>query len=589
MKIIQSWHTTTSWTKAIGGFLLSATFLLVLTLFGWMHTTMVALALFPLFFGIFAGMFQLLHQRDWWRMSIVFGLLVASVVNLSGEVPSIFSGRDQGSIALAAWELSQNGQLHFSSPVVQSFFAIYGDGTALNFPGFAYTKSGSLLTQFPLGYIAWLGGFVGWLGLAGFHVANTLLFVLAGWTFFEITSRIVRYPLALIGTLLFSLSFFPIWMLHFTLSEHLALLLFLSLSLGLIELLKEPSQKNYALVFLAAGLFVFTRIEGFILFPLTFFIILLVPTTRTWIMRQPKAMTLFLPSVLLGFIFLRDFFVNLPFYTIMAKVIIKEWHLFSSFGTGATTAAAAYQPENLFSIVSHYHLGHLFLAGATGLLFAYWKHHRTMLIVFVLALPTFIYLLDANITPDHPWMLRRYYFTLWPAFIIGLLFLWHIIEEHFSKLKSRTGLLSLTFILVALHAAPASTAWRLDEHTRLYEATLTLADRLTGRDLILVDRLASGSPFHLLAGPLHSILGKQAVYFFNHEDLQRLDLQSYERVFFLGSQSAKNDLEKNSHFHFQEQASFNFILPATSTAESSFPQIKETKTRAALFELIQSK
>lgn len=588
MKLIHFWHTTNPWTKVIGGFLLSTTLLLILSLFGWVHTTTVALALFPLFFGTVTSFLQLFHQKDWWRIGIIFGLISVAIFNLSGEAPSIFSGRDQGSIALAAWELAQNGQLHFSSPVIQSFFAIYGNGTALNFPGFTYTKDGFLLTQFPLGYIAWLAGFVGWLGLVGFHVANTILFTLAGWTFFEIASRIVRHPLALIGTLLFSLSFLPIWILHFTLSEHLALVLFLSLSLGLIELFKEPSRKNYVLIFLSASLFIFTRIEGFILFPLTFLIIFLIPTTRTWLMHQPKAMTLFLPSILLGFIFLRDFFINLPFYTVMAKVIIKEWHVFSSLGATAATGTTAYQPENFLSVVSHYHLGHVFLVGTAGLLFAYWKRHRATVIIFVLALPTFIYLLDANITPDHPWMLRRYYFTLWPAFILGFLFLWHIIEEHISKLKSRVGLLSLTLILVILHATPASTAWRLDEYSHLYETTLTLADRLTGRDLILVDRLASGSPFHLLAGPLHSILGKQAVYFFNPEDLQRLDLKSYERVFFIGSQSSKKNLEKKSSFHFEERTSLNFILPSLSTGDSLLPRIRETKTNSSLFELIPS-
>ena len=587
MKLIHLWHTTSPWTKATSGFLLSATSLLILTLFGWMHTTAIAIVLFPLFFGIAGGIIQLSHQKDWWRTGVITGLLLIGIVHLSGEVPSVFSGRDQGSIALAAWELAQNGHLGFSAPVIESFFDIYGHGTALNFPGFAYTESGALLTQFPLGYIAWLAGFVGWLGLSGFHIANALLFILAGWAFFEITTRLFRLSLALIGTLLFSTSFLPIWMLHFTLSEHLALLLFLLLCLGIMNFLREHSFRNYFFVLLTAALFVFTRIEVFILFPLTLCIIFLAPATRTWILRQSKLQTLILPGVLLGFIFLRDFFINLPFYTVMAKVIIKEWHVFTILTAGAPSGQSAYQPENLISIFSHYSLGSIFLLGAIGILLAFWKRHRVALIVFALALPTFIYLLDANITPDHPWMLRRFYFTLWPTFLIGLLLVWHFLEERYAKLKTRTGILTLTLALLLLHAGPASTAWQLDEYSSLYTTTLALADRITGRDLLLVDRLASGSPYHLVAGPLHSILGKQAVYFFNHEDLQRLDLKSYERVFFLGSQAAKKDLEEKSHFQFEEREPVTFILPRIITTDTYIPKIGETKTSAILFEIIR--
>lgn len=585
MKLIHLWHTTPPWTKATGGFLLSATSLLILALFGWMHTTAIAIVLFPLFFGIITATLQLLHQKDWWHIGIITGLLLVGIINLTGEIPSVFSGRDQGSIALAAWELAQNGQLDFSAPVIESFFNIYGRGSALNFPGFAYTESGNLLTQFPLGYIAWLAGFVGWLGLAGFHIANLILFILAGWTFFEITAHLFRSQIALIGTLLFSTSFLPIWMIHFTLSEHLALLLFLLLCFGIMNFFQEQSPRNYFFVLLTAALFVFTRIEGFILFPLTLCIIFLVPTTRTWILRQSKLQTLFLPIILFSFIFLRDFFINLPFYTMMAKVAIKEWHMLTTLAAGTSSGHSAYQPENLISIFSHYSLGHIFLLGAIGILLAFWKRHRVALIVFVLALPTFVYLLDANITPDHPWMLRRFYFTLWPTFLIGFLLVWHSLEERYPRFKTRAGLLILTLTLLLLHVGPASVAWKLDEHSQLYTSTLAIADRVTGRDLILVDRLSSGSPYHLVAGPLQSILGKQAVYFFNHEDLKRLDLQSYERVFFLGSQAAKKDLEEKSHFHFEKQTSFHFVIPSLTFKTSLFPRIQETKTAVSLFEL----
>ena len=111
------------------------------------------------------------------RFVIIVALLYATYIGVVSE-PTLFSGRDQGSIAEAAFRLAHNSELAFATPASDSFFQIYGPGTALNFPGFAYTKEGYLLTQFPLGYTAWLASFVALFGLAGYAIGNALLLFL---------------------------------------------------------------------------------------------------------------------------------------------------------------------------------------------------------------------------------------------------------------------------------------------------------------------------------------------------------------------------------------------------------------------------
>ena len=90
--------------------------------------------------------------------------------------PTIFTGRDQGSISEAAAHLAQNHQITFTTSASEEFFRLYGPGKAENFPGFYYTDDGKLSTQFPLPYTAWLAMLYGVFGVTGFVFANALLF-----------------------------------------------------------------------------------------------------------------------------------------------------------------------------------------------------------------------------------------------------------------------------------------------------------------------------------------------------------------------------------------------------------------------------
>lgn len=582
MEALTYWRATSPWVKTAGGFLVSLVLLVTLALFGWMERVAIVVALLPVVVGTGCALSQLIQQRDWWRLGLIAVLVLIPLINLWGETPSIFTGRDQGSIAEAAWYLAQTGALASRSDLSDSFFAIYGPGAALNFPGFAYTTPGSLTTQFPIGMTAWVAGFVSLLGLAGYALAIGCLLVLSGWSFFELASRFVRRPLAIIGTAFLVTTFLPVWMLHATLSEHLALGLFLILALALVTFLAKPAGASYTLVFLAGSLFLFTRIEGFVIGPIVAILILFTLAVRAWIMERPL-LRLVLPLFALGFLFLRDFFINLPFYTVIAKVVAKHWHELTLLGT--QTPASPSTGESLATLFTLYGLAPFFILGAVGIGLAFWKRQRQALIVIALALPTFAYLVDAHITPDHPWMLRRFFFTIWPTFVLGTLIAWRALEEKFPLIKTTAATLGLTTLLTLTQVCPLRVAWALDEYTSLFVAAQSLAEAVGDRDLVLVDRLASGSPYHLVAGPLRSYFGREAVYFFNPEDLDRLDLAPYNRVFYLGSRAAADHLERTLGRKLEEKQTFSFTLP-TITIVGAAPIIQETTTQASLFEVI---
>ena len=200
--------------------------------------------------------------------SVKYSLLVLtfslSVVLIFSHytIPTVFSGRDQGSFSEAAIRLSQNHHLKFSTDASREFFKIYGPGKALNFPGFDYTKDGQLTTQFPLGYTSWLAAFYGIFGLNGFILANGVCFFIFLLSFYLVTRQYAKSSVALLSLLFIVSSFAFSWFFKFTVSENLALML---LWFGIYEFLmflKNEGRIHFFLFFSAMGLMTFSRIEA---------------------------------------------------------------------------------------------------------------------------------------------------------------------------------------------------------------------------------------------------------------------------------------------------------------------------------------
>ena len=188
------------------------------------------------------------------RASIVRGaviILFSAMVALSAS-PTIFSGRDEGSYAGAAIRLATEHSLISEIPSISREFArLYGEGKALNVPGFFYTAEGNLTTQFPLGYIVWLGAFISIFGLTGISIANTTTLALTLSALFLLLRKFVSMPFALCGTVLAGISFPILWISGRTLSENLALPLFILLVFHLVSFVKRPSVLSWALVVLS--------------------------------------------------------------------------------------------------------------------------------------------------------------------------------------------------------------------------------------------------------------------------------------------------------------------------------------------------
>lgn len=516
--------------------------------FGWfvLSLALAGLFFFPLVAFGSALLFALVLVLVWkiWhftptdlRIASILILLATLLVGIFTE-PTLFSGRDQGSIAEAAYRLATNTELAFSSAVSDSFFEIYGPGTALNFPGFAYTEQGYLITQFPIGYTAWLAGFVSLFGLDGFAIGNTLLFFLSLFFLYQLLRLFVHPYYALAGLVLAITSFLPSWFAKITLTENLALFLFLFLVYNLLLFFREGKFLFYTGILLSGGLLAFTRIEGFAFLLLALMTMAFHPHTRSLFRNYPWK-SIVIPGILFTFFFMRDFFINLPYYKMIGKALFKFLRGFSD--TALATGASASNSLGLGSIFFLYGFLILALLGFFGILLFLKKKQWLMLLPTLIALPTFLYLFSPNITPDYPWMLRRYLFSIFPSllFTAVLCIAYLFSHEHKAMLQEpprgkRLLLVSLLFLGLILLQIPAwNTQFAFAENKGLREQIGAWTEQFSANDLILVDQNATGDGFTMLTGPGQFLFGKNTVYFFNPYDLPALDTSRFERIFLL--------------------------------------------------------
>lgn len=512
-------------------------------LFGWfaLSLTLSSLFLFPLVavgatlafaMSLFIAMKLLLRASFDFRAVFIIALLYAALIGFSSE-PTVFSGRDQGSIAEAAFRLAQNGQLAFSTPASESFFRIYGPGTALNFPGFAYAQSGDLITAFPLGYTSWLASFVTLYGIHGLALGNALLLFLFLITLYWLLRLFVHPLYALSGFALAIVSFLPAWFAKASLSENLSVFLFAFLAFNLILFLRKGKFVYYAGTLLSAGLFAFTRLEGFAFLAIALIVMFGSQYTRSIWKTYPWKSVVF-PGIAFAFFFLRDFFLNLPYYKMAGKGLFR---FADDFGNDAVAQGSSVALGSVFFL---YGLLILFALGLFGILIFLKEKRYALLIPALIALPTFLYLFSPNITPDHPWMLRRYLFSLYPTLlfsaVVGLAIL-------FAKDKSlpigkpegkRLFFVSVIFLSLAFLQYPA---WKLGlsfaENRSLLGQVSAFSQEFSDQDLVLVDRYATGSGFAMLTGPSQFLYGKNMAYLFNPSDFEKLDTARFDHVYLL--------------------------------------------------------
>lgn len=513
--------------------------------------------------------FQKINKNfKFWIVGHGFLFLLSLFLVSFFQPATYFAGRDEGSLFQASFNLAETHSLTFSSPEASAFFEIYGKGRSLNFPGFYYTSDGSLTTQFPIAYIAWLASFLTLFGLIGLPLGNGILLFL----FFLASARIIRtfasVQWTLIGLLLLATSFPIFWFSRFTLSENFALAFLWVFIWTLTSFTQKPNRLSLLLLFLTGTLLLFGRIEGIAFLGMALLFLTFTKNTRTFFTKNIWIYTFF-PLVLLLIFGILSLFINTPFYITIAK----------GFLTGSSEAL--HSTSSILSSIMHqislfflYGIGLSLLLGIAGLIILIKEkfHTKSLSLSLLITLPSFLYLFVSFISPDHPWMLRRFMFSIVPIFLFLSLFLCTKTHETRYRFYGYIFVITLfaTQIGAFIHFFPFM------QGKELLSITQEIARTIPEDELVLIDQLASGDGFHMLSAPLQTLLNRHAVYFMNPYDLDNLNLSDFATVSLLVPEGregiyapilAEHDAQKIQTFPI----SFS-ILENTSLSSPHFPK-----------------
>jgi hypothetical protein len=471
---------------------------------------------------------------------------------------------------MAAIELADNHRLAFSLPLAHDFFTLYGEGAALNFPGFFYTREGNLITQFPLGYTAYLASFFQTFGIIGFMIGNSILLFASSLALFHLLRKFSP-KITWHGLVLFSGSLVPLFLAHLTLTENFALFLFLFLSLRLMSFLHEMTTTNYFGTLLPAMFFPFVRIEGFLFLGSTIIILAIIKKAQRFV-REDLHKRCILPGILFTITLIANILTNHPFYRVVGKALLKSLKGDSSHETITSFLA-------LPSILSLYGILAILIAGFLGSFVLYRSKRWVLLLPFLLALPTFIYLLSPSITPDHPWMLRRFLFSVFPSLLLSFLFGLHTLME-----KRKIHGIAASFILVflVLGQAPTFLAFLTPKSKLpLLSQTASFASHFSPTDRLLIDREVAGDGFTMLSGPLASLFHLNAAYFypFNPDDMARLPFPPGTTTSLLIPETKFTSYKESlPDFHLTLRQTMDFTPNSREALPISLPQFPRIMT-----------
>ncbi|PIP26768.1 MAG: hypothetical protein CO140_02855 [Candidatus Moranbacteria bacterium CG_4_9_14_3_um_filter_40_7] len=566
---------------------------------GWLG---ILLSLLGIFFGVIIKFYFLLafgasafflvknFHRDFWKSEfflVIAVSLTAALAFLFWSAPTIFSGRDQGSLSEAAIRLVENNSLPFSSEISNEFFKIYGPGKALNFPGFNYNFEGNLITQFSPGYIAWLASFFSIFGLTGFSLANGLTFFIFLVAFYLVSRQFLTLGPALASLFLILTSFVFPWFLKFTLSENLALALFWFGLFQLLNFLRKEDRFSFIYLLLTWGLFIFSRPEAWAF-------ILIINVLLFFKLRNKKDLQILILDkknlaliLIIGVIFTASVRVNPQAFLELFKGALKPLLFFQKEISGAKAFSLFFY---MLKVLKIYFLSGFLIFAAMEIFHLIRKKKTEMLIPFLAGLPAFFYLIQPGITLDHPWMLRRLAFCVIPLLVLYSVFLWN------DFLKKRIFFYAVCGLMLAGNIGITAPFLTFIPDENLLRQTADLSQNFAASDLIFVDQKTSGSGWSMMTGPLNFVLGKQAVYLFNPADVAKINLEKFSDVYFIIPDGQLAFYEENGLpgrlNYIKDYQLHNRILTETTVEKSqvsgmrtSLPEIKDITVRGGIYKL----
>lgn len=437
--------------------------------------------------------------------------IVFAIVAASGRDETLGAGRDQQIYAEAAVALSERG--HASGRYSQLDEAdrnlLRSLGGVL-VPGLTRARNGvdqPIGTTHPLGWPVWLALACAMFDIDGLYAANAIVFALGGLLLFLLLRRIVAPGIAVAATCLFLALPSSIWIAGISLSEPMAMALLLAVPLlagagiyrsrwriaalllaatlvrmdsallipalmaaTMLACVTTPTLRTTAkahrfafllvATFGVAVLFYWTLFPGYLRsvleetatiaaasLALALALVVAIPESLTGLRRAINAQ----PTRLVAIALLIGFFV----YATAIRPTLQPFHLIQQ--ASDLNGRRDYREESLLNLATYVSWPILVfaLAGVSYAIQRNWmgRHgaFRSLLLVIGIG-PTLLYLWAPQVSPDHPWAVRRFVPTIIPYIILFAALSVNALARRLGRIGTAAG----TIALIAPYAVVAS-------------------------------------------------------------------------------------------------------------------------------------
>jgi len=548
-----------TWSKLVGSACVFLLYGIILAQTGFFNLPLLALGFLAIvFIGKVPNSLVFLFREfffsnfNFLRFAILISWVLWLIFLMAFSSFPAFSGRDEGSYANAAIYLTRFSSLSFHLPLLDHLKAEGPAHQSLNFPGFII-KGDNLSSQFNPAYIVWLGIFFSVTRMAASLILANGILILGGVTAFYLLLRLFAPRWISAAALLVILfNFLFIWFPRFTLSENLAFFAFFNLLLFLVLLRKSSDEKFLFPIAALAILFPLIRPEGWWLLVVTIILFCF------WYLKRlvviPKKYLTKLPIVLLGGVLFILYIIynQLPVY----RRLIRDWLKWPSTSTYYASMAEGHfsltnLKETLLAVFPSWQRFTYFLRiewnygvlifGIIALLVLmvflldrkkrFFSERKRILIgiTALLSFPFFTAFFSPQISPDHPWMLRRFFWVVLPC---GILASFLLLLELANKV-SRSAVISLISLSLALLLVPSLSAGAyfltLKSDSGREAVLKELKNDFQKEDFVFLSRESSGDGWRMWSEPLSSLYGVNAAYVYSPSNIVDFRQVLYDR------------------------------------------------------------
>lgn len=467
---------------------------------------------------------------------VFFFLIIFCFINANFYHETISGSRDDGVYSMNAVYLAKHGtnSIRFL-PQVEKLLENPGN------------------LQFLPGYHSYLAIFMYYFGLKNMLMfGNALLYLFSISCIYLVGKNLYGRKIAIISTLFFITNYVSLWFSRRTNNENLGLFLFWFIVLLLIYIIKNKDFKYFIFLIPTLITIFFVRGESLVLIiPALFMIFIIFIRNRSKIninnFNINKFLSFFfITNLLIIVISLYSFgfyYKNNSTYfkestkTIelfmratlgrIGSVIVKDLKLVDNVRDYSppvyqdfTTHATRY----VFDVLRAYFLIQFLFLGLISIR----KINLNLITTVVMSAPYFAFLIYPAITPDNPWMMRKY----WMVFIpLTYILFGYLVNSNYLNKRIKILIIFLLFVIQLNFSLPVIA---FVESRGLIDSLEKLVKKMPNADLIIVPRTSSAGWYYPI-WIYHSILSQSPYFNNNFENKQNFEdmISKFNNVYLL--------------------------------------------------------